>query len=251
MTPMLSTIVGMEDLPQATAGAVAGFVEAAQQAFGNDLRSVVLYGSAAEGRLRASSDINLLLMLSAFAREKAEAVRDQASLAGSAVRLRVMFLLESELAAAGEMFAQKFSDIIRRHRVLLGPDPFTGLSVPRSAVLWRLRQVLLNLTLRLRQAYVDYGTAPERITAAIADAAGPLRSCAATIAALEDKPAVHPKEALAAFAAALGEPGWDEVLSRVSKARERELLTPAVADATLFRLIDLAQRLRMRAESLR
>jgi predicted nucleotidyltransferase len=248
---MLSTLAGLEDLPQAPAAAVAGFVETAQQAFGSDLRSVVLYGSAAEGRLRATSDINLLLVLSAFLQEKAEVVRNQLSVAGSAVRLRVMFLLEAELAAAGEMFAQKFSDIVRRHRLLLGPDPFAEFSIPRSAVLWRLRQVLLNLTLRLRQSYVDYATTPERITTAIADAAGPLRSCAATIADLEGKPAVHPKEALAAFAASLGEPGWNDVLNCVSSAREGELLSPSTADATLFHLIDLAQRLRERAESLR
>lgn len=96
-----------------------------------------------------------------------------------------------------ESFGQKFSDVVRRHRVLHGPDPFAGVHVSRAAVIVRLKQVLLNLMLRLREAYVERGSMPERVAELIADSAGPLRSCAATMLELEGKPAAHPKEALA------------------------------------------------------
>ena len=43
--------------------ALEGFVEAARAAFGTNLVSVTLYGSGAEGRLRPSSDINLIVVL--------------------------------------------------------------------------------------------------------------------------------------------------------------------------------------------
>ena len=146
----------LEDLPKVSGVAVTTFVTAARQVFRDDLRSVILYGSGAEGRLRPTSDINLVLVLSSFDPAKATAVRSQFSYAESACRLTAMFLLESEVVSAVELFAQKFSDILRRHRVLYGPDPFASLSVPRSAEIWRLKQVLLNLT-RLREAYVEYG----------------------------------------------------------------------------------------------
>jgi len=234
MGAMPQATAELHDLPEEPASVVAGFIDAAREAFGDDLRSVVLYGSGAEGRLRPSSDINLLLILRTFAREKVNGIRGQFS----------------EIKSAGELFAQKFSDILRRHRLLYGSDPFSGVSIPKSAVLWRLKQVLLNLTLRLREAYAERGATPERVSALIADAAGPLRSCAATMLVLEGKPASHPKEALASIVASLGEPGWYEVLAHISEAREREFLAPDVAEATLFRLIDLAQRLRARVEAL-
>jgi len=241
----------LEDLPKASGVAITTFVTAALQIFREDLRSVILYGSGAEGRLRPTSDINLVLFLSSFDPAKAAAIRSQFSYAESAGRLAAMFLLESELASAVELFAQKFSDILRRHRVLYGPDPFAGLSIPRSAEIGRLRQVLLNLTLRLREAYVEYGSTPERISRLIADSAGPIRSCAATLSKLEGKVAVQPKEALAEFAISLGDGGWSEVLDHISETRERTLLSPDVADATLIRLIELTTRLRTRAEELR
>lgn len=247
---MPQPIAELHDLPETTATVLTNFVDAARQAFGDDLRSIVLYGSGAEGRLRRSSDVNLLLVLSLFDSSKAGAIRGQFSLAGSAVRLTAMFLLESEIQAASELFAQKFSDILRRHRVLYGPDPFAGVTIPRASIISRLKQVLLNLTLRLREAYVERGSTPERVSAIIADSAGPLRSCAATILFLEGKPGSHPKEALINFVTSLNEPGWDQVLAHISETRERGPLSPEVADATLFRLVELAQRLRVRVEAL-
>lgn len=241
----------LEDLGGVSGVAVATFVTAARQVFVDDLRSVILYGSGAEGRLRPTSDINLLLVLSSFDPTKAAAIRSQFAYAESASRVTAMFILESEITSAVELFAQKFSDILRRHRVLFGPDPFSGISVPRSAEIWRLKQVLLNLTLRLRESYVEYGSTPERISRLIADSAGPIRSCAASLLELEGKVATPPKEALADFAGSLGDIGWEEVLTHISETRERTLLSPDVADATVLRLIELATLLRTRAEALR
>jgi N-methylhydantoinase A/oxoprolinase/acetone carboxylase beta subunit len=161
-----------------------------------------------------------------------------------------MFLLESEVRPAMESFGQKFSDIVRRHRVLYGTDPFAGAKIPREVVIVRVKQVLLNLTLRLRTSYVQRGATPERISGLIADTAGPLRSCAATLDELEGKPAVPPKEALANFAATLGEPAWAQVLARISEVRDEHLLDAAAADQTLLCLIDLAARLRVRVDAL-
>jgi len=100
----------LQDLPEVSRVAVTTFVAAAREVFRDDLRSVVLYGSGAEGRLRPTSDINLVLVLSAFDHAKATAIRSQFSYAESAVRLTAMFLLESELTSAIELFAQKFAD---------------------------------------------------------------------------------------------------------------------------------------------
>ena len=232
------------------ARSLGAFVDSALTVFESDLKSVILYGSAAEGRLRAASDINLVLVLSAFDPSKAATLRGSFTAAHSAIRLTAMFLLESEITAAIESFGQKFSDIVRRHRVLYGADPFAAIEIPRAAVILRLKQVLLNLALRLREAYVERGSTPERLSQTIAESAGPLRSCAATLFELEGHPPAAPKEALHKFTAQLGEPAWDVVLKNMSESREHRLLSADDADATLIRLIDLAARLRSRVEAL-
>ena len=113
-----------EDLTRPERRILDEFVEAAREAFGPDLHSVVLFGSAAEGALRPTSDINLILVLRAFDRARADRLREPLRVAYAAARLSVMFLLLEEIESAASDFAQKFSDVSRRRRVLWGPDPF-------------------------------------------------------------------------------------------------------------------------------
>jgi hypothetical protein len=162
-----------------------------------------------------------------------------------------MFLLESEIRPAMESFAVKFADILRRRRVLYGDDPFVGISVSRSDSIVRLKQTLLNLTLRLREAYIAHGMREEQLVAMIADMAGPLRSCAATLLELEGKSVESPKEALHQVAASLpdGAERANEV-SRISEARQERTLAPGVAAPTFFHLIELARLMWTRASAL-
>jgi predicted nucleotidyltransferase len=68
-------LVPLPDLPAQVARVLTDFVSAAQTAFANELRGVVLFGSAAEGRLRATSDVNLLIILSNFDEARAGELR--------------------------------------------------------------------------------------------------------------------------------------------------------------------------------
>lgn len=238
------------DLPPQVTRVLHDFVEAAHSAFGAALRSVVLYGSGAEGRLRATSDVNLLLVLRAFDRAQADQVREPLRVAEAAIRLSAMFLLETEIAAAVEAFADKFADVLRRRHVLYGADPFSALAVARQTAIARLRQVLLNQILRLRALYVLRSRREEQLALVVADAAGPLRSSAASLLELEGHAAESPREALRQVASGLPEPDWDTVLARLSEARETRRLAPGVAGDTLFRLIELATRMRARVDGL-
>lgn len=241
----------INSLPPNVSRVLNGFLEQARNAFGDDLLAIVLYGSGAEGKLRPTSDVNLLLVLSAFDQKKADQLREPLRIAHAAIQLRAMFLLDSELRPATEAFAVKFADVIRRRRVLYGDDPFADISISRGASVVRLKQTLLNLTLRLREGYIARGLREEQLVAMIADAAGPLRSCAATLLELEGMPAGSPKEALHQVAASLPNGlARAEEISRISAARQERRLAPGLAAPTLFHLIELAGLMRARAEAL-
>lgn len=241
----------IDTLPPNVGRVLNGFIEEARRAFDDDLRAVVLYGSGAEGKLRETSDVNVLLVLSAFDQRRADELREPFRLAQAAIRLRTMFLLESELRPATQAFAVKFADIIRRRRVLYGDDPFAGVSISRADAIVRLKQTLLNLTLRLREAYIARGLREEQVVAIIADVAGPLRSCAATLLEMEGRPPESPKEALRQVAASLPDGAERvELISRISEARQKKALAQGVAAPTLFHLIELAHSMWTRADAL-
>jgi predicted nucleotidyltransferase len=54
---------GTADLPAPVATALTAFVSSATASLDSDLRSIVLFGSGAENRLRPTSDVNLAAIL--------------------------------------------------------------------------------------------------------------------------------------------------------------------------------------------
>lgn len=227
-------------LPPEIAQGLDEFLEAARHSFGADLISAVLFGSAAEGRLRSLSDVNLLLLLKRFDRDRADPVRDPFRTAHAAMRLDVMFLLESEIEPVMDAFAVKFADILTRRRVLFGPDPFADLVIPAEAIRRRTIQVLLNLMLRMRERYVLVSLREEQLALVAADVAGPLRACAASILSLEGRPAVSPREALAVILAEPGCPQGSDVVNLIDTVRREGSLPPGTAGPLMFSLMGLA-----------
>ena len=234
----------LSDLPLQVSCVLKEFIDAAQTAFASDLESIILFGSAAEGQLRATSDVNVILLLTQFDQRGADAMREPLRVAQAAIHLSPMFIVGAELPAAITAFAEKFSDILRLRRILFGSDPFVSVTIPREVVIVRLDQVLLNLVLRLREAYVMRGLREEQLALAVADAAGPLRSAAATFFELSAQPYTSPKSALEALVHLVGDPSWIEVLPRISEAREKLVLPPGIAGPTLLKLIEITAEMR-------
>jgi predicted nucleotidyltransferase len=228
---------------------LTAFVDAATNTFKEDLTAIVLFGSGAEGNLRPSSDVNVIVVLQKFDQTKADQMREPLRLAETAIKLRPMFLLAHEVEPASQAFAVKFADIKRRRKVLFGKDPFVGLSFSREDSIFRLKQTLLNLMLRLRESYISRGLREEQLVATIAEAAGPIRSCAATLLELEGLSAPSPREALQQVSSSM--PGAERLNQLISEARRARTLEPGVASPTLFNLIELTQRMWERAKSLK
>jgi hypothetical protein len=238
------------EVPPSVERVLAELVKAAQDSFQDDLSSVVLFGSGAEGRLRTTSDLNLLVVLKRFQQQRVDKFREPLRLARVTAQAGVMFVLDSELAAAAEAFAVKFGDIARRCRVLFGDFPIASLAVSREAKKQRLRQILLNLSLRLRQSYAMTSLREEQLATVIADTAGPLRVAAATLLELEKRHVASPKESLETVARSLNGQQWADTLSRISEARESRRLPPGVAAPIMFRIMDLTEAMRLRVERL-
>ncbi len=220
--------------------------EAARNAFGTALVSVVLFGSAAENRLRASSDVNLMIVLERIEQAALDAFREPLRAARAAVRAEVMMLTRAELASAAQIFPVKYSDIRERHRVLAGSDPFGQLDIPAADLRRQTREILMNTALRLRERYVRLSIRPEQLVPVIADAAGPLRAAAAALARLEGKRAASPRDALVDLAGEVGVE-YAAAVANLSRAREAGALSAGSAGATLLALSRLAALLCERA----
>src|SRR5262245_20263779 len=225
-------------------------VAAAREALGDTLESVVLYGSAVEGRLRPASDVNVIFVLNRFDAARNDALSDAVRVAQASIRLAPMFLLRDEIPHASAAFAVKFADIVRRHRVLYGHDPFASLVIPRERLIARLTQVLMNLRIRLRGAYVRHSRFEDQLVGVITNAAGGLRSAASTLLELEGQPRLAPREALQRVVESFGDPRFIDAVAQISVAREQGVLPPGKPREAVLALDDLAGRMHERAMKL-
>jgi predicted nucleotidyltransferase len=238
------------ELPESVNKALDAFVSEAKIVFEDRLLSVVLYGSAAEGRLRKTSDVNVVLVARSYTPTDAAALTAILTFASAAIDLQVMFLLESELATASQIFAVKFSDISRRRRVLFGSDPFAALTISKEALVARLRQVLLNHLLRLRYVFALRNESAEQLTQILADSISPLRACASAFLEIRGVAFEDPKQALEIVAAEIRSDGFKKSLSVISEAREGNTFALDEIKSALSDVLELTSRMKELIKSL-
>ena len=147
---------------------LAGWSEKFAKTLGDFLQSIVLFGGLAKGEfVPEQSDVNILLVLRAI---NLDVLDHAAPLVRQGVldfRLAAMLVTEANLRSSADVFPIKFQDMQRHHKILWGEDPFPKVSITREHVRLRCEQELRNLSLRLRQSYIQRADRPELLQAAL------------------------------------------------------------------------------------
>lgn len=133
-------------------------VERLRAALGEQLRAVVLYGSAVAGeRVSTTSDYNVLVIADSLplgaVRSAGKALREWVE-AGNAPPL--MFSME-EWKSSADVFPMEYSDILEYNRVLYGEAPFAGISVDRGNLRLQVEQDARGKLFHLRRALIAAG----------------------------------------------------------------------------------------------
>lgn len=140
-----------------------------QQLLGDDLASIVVYGSAARGGYRPEeSDVDVMVVIHRDPEEKMAAIGPSLQLARYSARIEVMILRQDEIGRATDCFPLLYDDIARRSIVLFGQSPFIGLTISEEHKRLRIEQELREARIRIRRVAADmarepsYGPAVER-----------------------------------------------------------------------------------------
>jgi nucleotidyltransferase-like protein len=129
------------------------FVSRMRDAAGENLQSVILYGSAASGRYHADfSDLNLLCVLRDTLYSALSALAPVAKWWTSQKQPLPLLMSRAELEATTDVFTIELMDMQQHHRVLFGEDVLAGLEIPqrlhRVQVEYELREKLILLRQR-------------------------------------------------------------------------------------------------------
>src|SRR5436305_14017555 len=138
-------------------------VEQLRAAYGADLRSVVLYGSAAVGEhIPKRSDYNVLVIVDSLSVEQLRAAAAVARSWGEAGNPAPMTLTLNEWRGSADIFAMEYADILERHKILYGEDPFDGIRADHHDLRLQLEHEAMGKLLKLRQGVLAAGVDGER-----------------------------------------------------------------------------------------
>jgi hypothetical protein len=204
------------------------FVQKLKSAGGANLKSVILYGSAATEEFHAKhSDLNLLCVVEQTDALHLEALHGAVAWwARRGQRAPLVFTLD-ELRQSADIFAIELLDMKWRHRVLHGENVLSGLEVPMRFHSFQVERELRSNWLRLRQAILAAPKKPkiylEIMIASFSSFAALFRHA---LIAMGEAPAETKREAIdriAQFAAA-DPAGFHGVLAiREGKLKDREV----------------------------
>ncbi|MFN8060274.1 MAG: nucleotidyltransferase domain-containing protein [Vicinamibacterales bacterium] len=132
------------------------FVEALSQALGDRLSAVVLYGSAARGDYtRTVSDFNVLVVLADTEPGTLERLKAPFE-AWRRERQPVPRIFgRATVGASADVFPIEYLEILQRHVVLHGSDPFEGMTVRPDYLRLQCERELREKLMRLTEAYVE------------------------------------------------------------------------------------------------
>ena len=133
-------------------------VEQLRRAYGPELRSVVLYGSAVAGEhIPKRSDYNVLVLVDALSLDRLSAAASVARAWGAGGNPAPMTLTMSEWRGSADIFAMEYADILERHKILYGDSPFDGIRVDPRDLRLQLEHEAMGKLLRLRQGVLAAG----------------------------------------------------------------------------------------------
>lgn len=132
------------------------FQAALLEALGDQLVSVVLYGSIAKGEYNPSgSNVNVMVVLDNVTVDVLDKLVTPIRKARREFRLSPLVLSEEDLRTSTDVFPAKFLDMQQHHRVLSGKEVLADLPIARDHLRLRCEQEIKNLLLRLRAFYLN------------------------------------------------------------------------------------------------
>ena len=213
-------------------------------AYGGQLASVVLYGSAAAGEhVPKKSDYNVLVLLERIDASTLASASSVARAWREAGNPPPMTMTVAEWRRSSDVFPMEYADILARNKVLYGTAPFDGISFSLDHLRLQLEQQVLGKLLHLRQGALLAGTDGKRQAELLADSLSTIMVLFRAVLRLKEEQPAGDNAAIATRVAALA--GFDpSPFIMASQHRRGEAsIPPADAGLVLARYLSGIEQL--------
>lgn len=139
-------------------------------AHGDNLASIVLYGSAATGdQPNARSDHNVLIALNRITTDDLHAAHDALRGWHKLGQPTPVYFTVEELQDAADVFPVEFLQMEKARKILFGRDPFEFVQISQANLRHQTEYELRTGLIRLRRLYIPASSSPERLSNLMSD----------------------------------------------------------------------------------
>tara|TARA_B110001454_G_scaffold219194_1_gene251330 strand:+ start:86608 stop:87312 length:705 start_codon:yes stop_codon:yes gene_type:complete len=219
------------------------FIDFLKNKLSTELYSAVLFGSAAENRIRANSDINLLVVLNSSSLATLDKIKSEYRDHHNLIHLSCLFIERSELDQVCQTFPLKFYDISKRNQIVAGANIIPEIKIDPANLKFQLKQSLMNLTMRLRERYTFVSLREEQLVHIMNEFSGPLRTNAFSLVSLQGESAKNPKEALNIFLKKYFPDRAEQLSETISTIRESSTLSKNQIEPTYQAYLEILKKM--------
>nr|AIA13011.1 Unknown Function [uncultured bacterium] len=140
-------------------------------AHGDNLASIVLYGSAAtaDGQVNRRSDHNLLIALNRITTDDLQTAHDALREWHKLGQPTPVYFTVAELQDAADVFPIEFLQMEKARKVLFGQDPFEFVEISQANLRHQTEYELRTSLIRLRRLYIPASASAERLSNLMSD----------------------------------------------------------------------------------
>lgn len=205
----MKRLVNLERLPEEVRGHVASYAEKMIELHGEEIDSIVVYGSATGiNFVPKRSDVNLLIVVGELGHDL---LRRSLKLVDGGVKKRIaapLFLTQENIERSLDVFPIEFQEMKDNHVVIYGEDPLAGIEIDPERLRLECEEQLRGKLVRLRQAYLEIGLRRKGIEMLLKESLSALIPVFRGVLRLVgQEPSVRKDEVIMALASALGVDG--------------------------------------------
>ena len=154
----------LEHLPPKAIKLILNFAQQVSEAFGDNLYSLLIYGSAAgKNYLEDKSDINTVVVLNNIRTPDLNIMTDILNnFAKKGLALPLMFE-KDHISTSLDTFPIEFSDMRDRHILIFGIEPFEGVKIETKNLRYQCERELKSILVNLRRGFLTTGSKRENI----------------------------------------------------------------------------------------
>ena len=189
--------LNLEKIPEVVQDDVRAFMNDLLAIHGEEIVSIVIYGSAAGGQyVPRRSDVNSAVI---FGDIDFSVLKKSLSVISSAGRKKIrapLFLTQEYILSSLDVFPIEFLDMQQQHVLIYGEDVLSSLDVPRQYVRLFCEQEIKGKLIRIRQAYLEVGLKPKAVDALLKDSLNSLIPIFRNLLRLRNKSVTFDKTAV-------------------------------------------------------